>query len=201
MIVFTSLWDPKPPLAGSVYRLNTLIPMVTLMCCVLSFIIMLGGSGGGGDKPPSPADADTGAHDVNAGEVEQKLAERKQNRSLVRSDTPLSSKPSDYQIRVKIIEARSLQSSGMVDPICKVTIGSQRRHTRKQKKTFQPWFNEQFTFFFHEAPSKLFNEPIQLEVMNARRLRSNARMGAFSLDIGLVYEQEGKLCLCGYCLL
>ena len=69
-----------------------------------------------------------------------------------------------FQIRVRVIEARSLSGSKSLRPICKATIMNQRRQTRAHKSTNKPWFNELFFFNFHEAPSKLFEETLRLDV-------------------------------------
>eukprot|EP00051_Salpingoeca_urceolata_P011456 m.141941 g.141941 ORF g.141941 m.141941 type:complete len:2152 (+) comp17129_c0_seq1:436-6891(+) len=114
---------------------------------------------------------------------------RNASKSLTRSNSPLSSKKSEYQIRVRVIQARALQGAGSLDPVCKVTINGERKHTRRHRSTNAPYFNEILFFSFNEAPVKLFNELINLEVFNAKNLRSDSLLGAFKLDVGLVYDQ------------
>ncbi len=57
----------------------------------------------------------TGEIDVNDPDAvakrQQRAQERAKQRSLQRSNTVYSTKPADYQVRIKIIEARNLQVS------------------------------------------------------------------------------------------
>ncbi len=47
----------------------------------------------------------------------------------------------DYQVQIRIIEARQL--SGMqLDPICTVTVGSQKKHTAVKEQTKTQFWDE-----------------------------------------------------------
>lgn len=73
------------------------------------------------------------------------------------------------QIRVRIIEAKALNGTKSLRPLCKVTIMNQHRQTKWKKSTNQPWFNEIFFFNIYESPSKLMEESLQLDVSNSKK--------------------------------
>lgn len=76
------------------------------------------------------------------------------------------------------------QASG-VDPVVKVTVSNQKKHTRVQKTTVSPIYDEHMMFMFHEAPSKLFEELVVFQVFNSRKLRKDALIGSFSVHFFL----------------
>ena len=63
-----------------------------------------------------------------------------------------------------MIEARSLQFPGSLSPVCKINCVNQRKQTRTQKATNNPWFNELFYFMMTMSPAKLFDEIITIAV-------------------------------------
>eukprot|EP00052_Salpingoeca_macrocollata_P020806 m.175674 g.175674 ORF g.175674 m.175674 type:complete len:2346 (-) comp21363_c0_seq2:105-7142(-) len=148
--------------------------------------------GGDGAAAAAPGAAD-GAVDPNdpnaAADREAKMEQRAKNRSLRRSNISYSSKPCDFQLRVKIHEGRSLQSADSLNPVCKISCSGQRRQTRVHRSTINPLFKESFVFNFHQPPSKLMDEELALEVFNSRRIRRDALVGQFRLEVGLAYEQ------------
>ncbi|XP_057205584.1 dysferlin isoform X4 [Triplophysa rosa] len=101
---------------------------------------------------------------------------------------PLSNKPQDLQIRLRIIEGRQLPGVN-IKPVVKVTVGGQTKRTRI-KKGNNPVFDETFFLNFFEKPSDLFDEPIFLTVFDSRSLRKDSVIGEFKLDVGTVYNEH-----------
>ncbi|ROJ33119.1 Dysferlin [Anabarilius grahami] len=85
--------------------------------------------------------------------------------------SPLSDKPQDLQVRLRIIEGRQLPGVN-IKPVVKVTVGGQTKRTRIRKGN-KPFFDETFFLNFYEKPSDLFDEPIFI-----------------TLDVGLVYNEH-----------
>jgi len=107
----------------------------------------------------------------------------------VRIDKKEVVKEIDYQIQIRIIEARQL--SGMqLDPVCTVTVGSQKKHTAVKEQTNTPFWDEFFVFDFKMPAPVLFDKIINFQVFTGRNLISQGLLiGAFKLDIGTVYAQ------------
>lgn len=72
-------------------------------------------------------------------------------------------------------------------------MSNQRRQTRVQKTNTSPFYDEHMVFNFHESPAKLFEEPVVLQVFNARSLRKDALIGSFQLEVGMIYDEEGHM--------
>ncbi|XP_022096608.1 dysferlin-like isoform X4 [Acanthaster planci] len=169
-----------------------------------------GGSGGGGGQTTGTAadgDADEGDADEDEGDDGDEggegdggdedggggggggaaaiagMRKRKKRRGK------LSKKPQDFQVRVKVWEARQL-AGGNIHPVLKVTVSNQTKMTRVKKSTNRPYWDEVFFFNFHASPAELFDEVINFQVFNSRKLRSDAFIGNFELDIGTVYEAD-----------
>ena len=132
-------------------------------------------------------------------------------------------------MRVNIHEGRKL-TGGNIHPVCNVHVGKQSKHTRVQKSTTKPLWDEVSWLGFISIPSKCFrrkhfllfpihsftifpdiisifqvlfydfncsaldlcDEPVTIEVLNSRKIRSDSLIGAFKFDLGLVYESTGK---------
>nr|XP_033809300.1 dysferlin isoform X2 [Geotrypetes seraphini] len=103
------------------------------------------------------------------------------------SKKPLSNKPQDFQIRIRVIEARQLQSIN-IKPVVKVTVAGQTKRTRIRKGN-NPIFDETFFFNFFESPAELFNDPVFITVFDSRSLRTDSVLGEFQMDIGTIYEE------------
>ncbi|XP_071782869.2 myoferlin-like isoform X2 [Centroberyx gerrardi] len=127
------------------------------------------GSAGG----PSP----TG----QAAHLNQRLARRAKSRH------PLANKPQDFQIRVRIIEARQLPGNN-IKPVVKVNVCGQTHRTRI-KRGNNPFFDEMFFYNVHMLPSDLFDQYISIRVYNSFSLRADSLMGEFKLDVGYVYDE------------
>uniref|UniRef100_A0A8C8EFE9 Dysferlin n=1 Tax=Otus sunia TaxID=257818 RepID=A0A8C8EFE9_9STRI len=75
---------------------------------------------------------------------------------------PLSNKPQDFQIRVRVIEGRQLPGVN-IRPVVKVTAAGQTKRTRIRKGN-SPFFDETFFFNIFESPAELFDAPIFITV-------------------------------------
>ncbi|KAI9518573.1 hypothetical protein NQZ68_035943 [Dissostichus eleginoides] len=142
-----------------------------------------GGQGGSAGGPSSPGQS------VN---MRQKIA-RSQNRHR------LVNKPQDFQIRIRIIEARQL-SGNNVKPVVKVSVCDQTHRTRI-KRGNNPFFDEMFFYNVHMLPSDLFDKHISLRVYNSYSLRADSLMGEFKLDVGYVYDEPAHCVLRKWLLL
>uniref|UniRef100_A0A3P8XR32 Dysferlin, limb girdle muscular dystrophy 2B (autosomal recessive) n=1 Tax=Esox lucius TaxID=8010 RepID=A0A3P8XR32_ESOLU len=87
-----------------------------------------------------------------------KRKKRQQN-----NQSPLSNKPQDLQVRVRVIEGRQLPGVN-IKPVVKVTVAGQTKRTCI-KKGNNPVFDETFFLNFYESPSDLFDEPIFITVI------------------------------------
>ncbi|KAA8581747.1 hypothetical protein FQN60_003328 [Etheostoma spectabile] len=124
-----------------------------------------GGGGGGGAEEGDetlPEGGQSGSSGVPSGQpvnLRQRL-NRGQNRHR------LVDKPQDFQIRVRIIEARQL-SGNNIKPVVKVHVCGQTHRTRIKRG----------------------NNPFFDEVYNSYSLRADSIMGEFKLDVGYVYDE------------
>ncbi|XP_068045265.1 dysferlin isoform X2 [Anomalospiza imberbis] len=100
---------------------------------------------------------------------------------------PLSNKPQDFQIRVRVIEARQLPGI-QIRPVVKVTVAGQTRRTRIRKGN-SPFFDETFFFNVFESPLELFDAPIFLTVVDSRSFRTDSVIGEFRMDVETVYSE------------
>ncbi|KAF7662453.1 hypothetical protein LDENG_00235470 [Lucifuga dentata] len=113
--------------------------------------------------------------------LRQKMARREQSRHK------LANKPQDFQIRVRIIEARQLPGNN-IKPVVKASVCEQTHRTRI-KMGNNPFFDEMFFYNAHMLPSDLFDQYIVIRVYNSFSLRADSLMGEFKLDIGYVYDE------------
>ena len=68
-----------------------------------------------------------------------------------------STKVQDFQIRIKIFEARQLEGNN-IDPMCQIKCYNLMKHTKKKLATNNPLFDEVFFFNFHTSQAELFDE-------------------------------------------
>ncbi|KAM3859805.1 myoferlin-like [Diretmus argenteus] len=99
----------------------------------------------------------------------------------------LANKPQDFQIRVRIIEARQLPGNN-IRPVVKVHVCTQTHRTRI-KRGNNPFFDEMFFYNVHMLPSELFDQNISIRVYNSFSLRADSLMGEFKVDVGYVYDE------------
>ncbi|XP_007516850.2 myoferlin isoform X2 [Erinaceus europaeus] len=111
----------------------------------------------------------------------------------------LSSKPQDFQIRVRVIEGRQL-SGNNIRPVVKVHICGQTHRTRI-KRGNNPFFDELFFYNVHMTPSELMDEIISIRVYNSHSLRADCLMGEFKIDVGFVYDEPGHAAMRKWLLL
>uniref|UniRef100_A0A8C9NWH8 Dysferlin n=1 Tax=Serinus canaria TaxID=9135 RepID=A0A8C9NWH8_SERCA len=123
-------------------------------------------SGAPGSEPPSLPRKPSGNHIQGV---------KRRRRSSPKK--PLSNKPQDFQIRVRVIEARQLPGI-QIRPVVKVTVAGQTRRTRIRKGN-SPFFDETFFFNVFESPSELFDAPIFLTVVDSRSFRTDSVIGEF----------------------
>uniref|UniRef100_A0A8B9INI0 Dysferlin n=1 Tax=Anser cygnoides TaxID=8845 RepID=A0A8B9INI0_ANSCY len=98
---------------------------------------------------------------------------------------PLSNKPQDFQIRVRVIEGRQLPGVN-IKPVVKVTAAGQTRRTRIRKGN-SPFFDETFFFNVFESPAELFDAPIFITVVDSRSFRTDSVIGEFRMDVETIY--------------
>ncbi|XP_062850252.1 dysferlin isoform X3 [Trichomycterus rosablanca] len=101
---------------------------------------------------------------------------------------PLSNKPQDLQVRVRIIEGRQLPGVN-IKPVVKISVAGQTKRTRI-KKGNNPFFDETFFLNFFESPADLFDEPIFITVFDSKSLRTDSVIGEFKMDVGMVYNEH-----------
>ncbi|XP_031569345.1 otoferlin-like [Actinia tenebrosa] len=107
----------------------------------------------------------------------------------VRADKKMSIREQDYQIQVRIHEARQLAGT-QIDPVCTVTIGNQKKSTAIKEQTNCPFYDEFFVFDFKMPATVLFDKIINFQFFTGRNLvTQGALIGAFKLDVGTVYAQ------------
>ncbi|XP_074519844.1 myoferlin-like isoform X1 [Halichoeres trimaculatus] len=99
----------------------------------------------------------------------------------------LVNKPQDFQIRIRIIEARQLPGNN-IKPVVKVSVCDDTHRTRI-KRGNNPYFDEMFFYNVHMLPSDLFDKYISFRIYNSYSLRADSLMGEFKLDVGYVYDE------------
>ncbi|XP_032429268.1 myoferlin isoform X2 [Xiphophorus hellerii] len=144
--------------------------------------------GGGGDEEGNEAVPD-GAQSGPAGAPSSsgQPGALRQRLNRVQSRQRLANKPQDFQIRVRVVEARQL-SGNNIKPVVKVHVCGQTHRTRI-KKGNNPFFDEIFFYNVHTLPSDLFEQNISFRVYNSYSLRADSLMGEFMLDVGYVYDE------------
>lgn len=88
---------------------------------------------------------------------------------------------------MRVHEARQLPG-GNISPLCKVVCWNQTQITAVRHSTNAPFWGKTFFFNFHNSPAELFQQNIVFGVYNSRKLRSDAFIGSFELNLAAVYE-------------
>jgi len=101
----------------------------------------------------------------------------------------LPDKPTDFQVRIKIVEGRQLAGAN-IHPVVRVSLAKESKQTRVKSATNRPHYDETFFFSFNMRPNELFDEVINFEVLNSKTLLSDALIGTFQCDVGLVYDED-----------
>ncbi|XP_067936252.1 myoferlin-like isoform X2 [Watersipora subatra] len=165
-----------------------------------------GGSGGGVDAVDGGLDDEDDEpegeiDDPNATPEQQAAsAAKKRKRSKQKLKAKLSTKATDFQVRVKVVEARQLEGSN-VHPVCKITLFGETKTTRVKRATGSPIWNEVFYYSNVISPAEIVDEMLNFEVFNSKRLRSDALIGSFTCDCGLIYQEDGNYILNKWLLL
>ncbi|KAG7492728.1 hypothetical protein MATL_G00017920 [Megalops atlanticus] len=141
-----------------------------------------GGDGEEGDNADGAQAGDPGAASSPGQPGNQRLRQRNRKRHR-----PLANKPQDFQIRVRVIEARQLPGNN-IKPVVKVNVCGQTHRTRI-KRGNNPFFDEIFFYNVNMLPSELFDEYISIRVYDSFSLRADSLMGEFKLDVGYVYDE------------
>ncbi|CAB3993921.1 myoferlin-like isoform X2 [Paramuricea clavata] len=135
-------------------------------------------------------------NDKENGQEDAETDSTKEGRDSKRSDEikkqrfSLPDKPLDFQIRIKVIEARQLEGND-INPVIRVTVGNKRRQTRVRQSTNRPYYNQTLFYSFSSiTPNELFSKEIKFEVFNSRLLRSDSLIGVFKCDVGFVYDSK-----------
>ncbi|KAM8729757.1 myoferlin-like [Acanthopagrus schlegelii] len=146
-----------------------------------------GGGGGGGEEGDEtlPDGGQSGA--AGAPSAPGQNANLRQRVARAQNRHRLVNKPQDFQIRVRIIEARQL-SGNNIKPVVKVSVCEETHRTRI-KRGNNPFFDEMFFYNVHMLPSDLFDKHISFRVYNSYSLRADSLMGEFKLDVGYVYDE------------
>ncbi|XP_061334942.1 fer-1-like protein 5 [Pezoporus flaviventris] len=92
---------------------------------------------------------------------------------------PPAGSKEEFQVRVRIIEGHQLQGNN-IKPVVTVSIGQHRFRTRIRVGN-NPYYNEVFCQSFHQAPEQLLMEPIRIQVLDSKAIRSKAIIGIFQV--------------------
>ncbi|KAM6956281.1 myoferlin [Aplochiton taeniatus] len=111
----------------------------------------------------------------------------------------LANKPQDFQIRVRVIEARQLPGNN-IKPVVKVNVCGQTHRTRTRRGN-NPFFDEIFFFNVNMLPSELFDEYVSFRVYDSYSLRADSLMGEFKLDVGYIYDEPAHVVMRKWLLL
>lgn len=101
----------------------------------------------------------------------------------------LANKLQDFQIRIRIIEARQLPGNN-IKPVVKASVCGQTHRTRIRRGN-NPFYDEMFFYNMNMLPSELFEESIIIRVYDSYSLRADSLIGEFKLDVGFVYDESG----------
>ncbi|CAH8578664.1 unnamed protein product [Schistosoma haematobium] len=153
--------------------------------------------GGVGDKVDAGGAGDAGVK-VCAGkgtEMNEKdtlddelgAGKRKKKLSGLAVRPQYSTKKQDFQIRVKVIEARQLQGAN-ISPICKITCWKESKDTRVRNSTNSPFWDQTFFFNFFDSAAEMLDQQLVFTVYDSRRLRRDSMIGSFKFDLSIVYE-------------
>ncbi|KAM4524314.1 myoferlin-like isoform 2-T2 [Odontesthes bonariensis] len=142
-----------------------------------------GDSDGGGKTLPDGGQSGSAGVSSSSGQ----RANLRQRLTRGQSRHKLINKPQDFQIRVRIIEARQL-SGNNIKPVVKVHVCGETHRTRI-KRGNNPFFDEMFFYNVHMLPSDLFEQQFSFRVYDSYSLRADSLMGEFKLDVGYVYDE------------
>jgi hypothetical protein len=99
-----------------------------------------------------------------------------------------STKLQDFQIRIKVFQARQLDGNN-IHPMTRIKCANQQKHTKTMRSTNSPYWDEVFFFNFNSSQADLFDQMIEFQVYNALSYLKDALIGSFKMDIGYVYDE------------
>nr|XP_019938680.1 PREDICTED: myoferlin-like isoform X3 [Paralichthys olivaceus] len=157
------------------------------------------GGGGGGEEGDETQPDGVQSGSAGGPSPSGKAVNPRQRLTRMQSRHRLVNKPQDFQIRVRIIQARQL-SGNNIKPVVKVNVCGQTHRTRI-KRGNNPFFDEMFFYNVNMLPSDLFDQNISLRVYDSYSLRADSLMGEFKLDVGYVYDDPAHCVLRKWLLL
>jgi hypothetical protein len=99
-----------------------------------------------------------------------------------------STKKEDFQIRIKVVEARQLDGNN-ISPMVRIKCSNMIKTTKTIKSTNNPYWDEIFFFNFNTSQAELFDQPLDFSVYNTHNLIRDSLVGSFKIDIGYVYDE------------
>ncbi len=111
-----------------------------------------------------------------------------------------STKPQDFQVRIKVFEARQLDGNN-IHPMCRVKCAKMSKFTKTRRSTNNPYWDEVFFFNFNQSPAEFFEQSIEFEVFNSLSYLKDALIGSFKIEIGYVHNEPSHSLLCKWLLL
>ncbi|RVE59409.1 hypothetical protein OJAV_G00188400 [Oryzias javanicus] len=146
------------------------------------------GGEAGGDEDEDETAADLGQNgSAGVSSPKKQSANVRQRLTRGQSRHRLANKPQDFQIRVRVVEARQLPGNN-IKPVVKVHVCGQTHRTRI-KNGNNPFFDEMFFYNVKMLPAELFEQSISFRVYNSYSVRADSLMGEFKLDVGYVYDE------------
>lgn len=113
----------------------------------------------------------------------------------------LSNKPQDFQVRIKVFEARQLDGNN-IHPMCRIACAHMNKFTKTIRSTNNPYWDEVFFFNFSQiAPADFFDRLIEFRVYDAQSYLKDALIGSFKMDIGYCYNEPNHSLICKWLLL
>ncbi|OAF67762.1 hypothetical protein A3Q56_04526 [Intoshia linei] len=95
----------------------------------------------------------------------------------------------DFQIKIKIIEAKNLFGSN-ISPLTVVTYANMHKRTKIIKSNNNPKWNEIIYFNVNKKATDLFDDVLKIKVVNSKKFRKNSVIGEFKCDIGRIVDQD-----------
>ena len=65
--------------------------------------------------------------------------------------------------------------------------------------TVETPLSQSLIYDFNMSPAELVDQPIIIEVLNSKKMRSDCLIGSFKFDVGMVYIQPGKALFFFFC--
>ncbi|KAG1682548.1 Dysferlin [Nymphon striatum] len=131
----------------------------------------------------------------NASAEKQDTADTRLGKRLKDPTKGSSSKKEKYQIRIKVVEGRSLMGSDL-NPVCRVSLCNVTKQTRVKRHTNSPWWDEIFFFQAEMMMVDLFSEAIEFQDIPYAKSaglylqQMETLEQTMPLDVGVVHDQH-----------